>query len=119
MKEMPPAGQFLPDWQAQLFEAQPAPVRHAFIWVHGPLKAPQDSGGKRHRSVSDDHASEHAAARTERSLALHLDAPRAQVDHVDRAPRTERGLRHAQDVPRQPRFCPPVDQGVIHCPVPG
>lgn len=119
MKEMRPAAQFLPDWQAHLFETQPGTVGHAFIGVQAPDQAPTDDGRKRDGLIGDDDPGEDATARTEGPDALHLEALRAQVDHVDRAPGAERRLRHAQHVPREPRFCPPVDQGVIHCPVPG
>jgi hypothetical protein len=119
VKQARSAGQLLPDRQAQFFEPQPGPVRHPLIGVHGPHQAPQNDRGQRDRLITNDHASEHAAARTKRSQALHLDALRAQVDHVDRAPGTERGLRHAQHVAWEPRFSPAIRQGVIHCPVPG
>ena len=119
MKQMPPAGQFLPYRQAQLFEAQPAPVRHAFIGMHGPDRTPTDSRRKRDRLIGDDDAGEHAAVGTERPHALHLEALWTEVDDVDRAPGTERGLRHAQRVAWEPRFPPAIRQGVIHCPVPG
>lgn len=68
MKPMPPAGQFLPDWQTRLFEAQPAPVRYSFIGVHSPDQTPSDRGGERDCLISDDHAGEHAAARLLDSL---------------------------------------------------
>ena len=118
MKQMRPARHLLPHRQAQLFETQPGPIGYRF-GIDGPHSASKHNRWNRHRLIPDDHAGQNPAAGTERPQALHLDPLWAQVDHVDRAPRAERGLRHAQRFAWEPRFPPAIRQGVIHCPVPG
>src|SRR5262245_59671109 len=103
MKQPRPAAQILPDRQAQFLESQPAPVGPRF-GIERPHRASKDDRANRHRLLADNDAREYEAVGPERARALYLYALRAQIDHVDRATRSQRGLRQAERFSGEPRF---------------